>query len=627
MKTGQDIARINQGNPSPANSGEWAGLSDCRDEARFCAAWLSLQTSHISGVNAGLVLLKPGDGSPGVRATWPAPGLDLPDLFPLAERALTEGRTVTLLGRSDAGRTRLQSIGLLIAVPLGAGETSIGVAAFAIAIPNNMAAPAPEIVAEQIRWGAGWFEAIALARRSVAYERLSSSLDILAIVGEQQNLRAASIALVNDLADRLRCDRVSLGLAQSSGFIRIQAISRSASFRRQSRLVQALSKAMEEAADQGSTVALPPSASNGKQIALFHRQLLDEVRFAEACILTVPLSGGDHQPIGALLFERHRNEPFDSATQQLLEAIAVLLAPIVALQMDADRMVSGRLLHLFADGIRALTGPRRPSLKLGFAGLVAAILFVALASGEHRLTAKSVLEGEVQRAAVAPFDGFIRTAPRRAGDHVKAGELLAKLDDKDFVLDQLKAHAELEKLRQKQQEALAKHDRIPLTLLAFQIKQAESQLALANEKLARTRIVAPVSGLVVSGDLSQMLGSPVERGKVLFEVAPLDRYRLIINLDERDIRFVAPGQRGSVMLAGSPTEASPFQITKVTPVAASEDGRNSFRVEAALTSTDVPLRPGLEGIAKVEAGSRSLIWIWTHATLDWLRLNTWKYAY
>ena len=36
------------------------------------------------------------------------------------------------------------------------------------------------------------------------------------------------------------------------------------------------------------------------------------------------------------------------------------------------------------------------------------------------MTAKSVLEAEVQRAAVAPFDGFIRAAPVRAGDTVRA---------------------------------------------------------------------------------------------------------------------------------------------------------------------------------------------------------------
>ena len=58
--------------------------------------------------------------------------------------------------------------------------------------------------------------------------------------------------------------------------------------------------------------------------------------------------------------------------------------------------------------------------------------FLALATGEHRVSAKSVTEGLVQRAAVAPFDGFIQSAPMRAGDQVREGEVLASLNDGDL---------------------------------------------------------------------------------------------------------------------------------------------------------------------------------------------------
>ena len=59
-------------------------------------------------------------------------------------------------------------------------------------------------------------------------------------------------------------------------------------------------------------------------------------------------------------------------------------------------------------------------------------------------------------------------------------------------------------------------------VFAAQINQAEAQLALAEEKLARATLVAPFDGIVVSGDLSQQLGTPVEQGKLLFEIAPLE---------------------------------------------------------------------------------------------------------
>ena len=257
-------------------------------------------------------------------------------------------------------------------------------------------------------------------------------------------------------------------------------------------------------------------------------------------------------------------------------------------------------------------------------GSVSHFIFI-FAQGEHRVTAKSVLEGELQRAAVAPFEGFIRSAPVRAGDAVKRGDLLAALDDRDLILDQLKWRAERDKLLQKQREALAKHERSSFAVVASQIRQAESQVALADEKLARARIVAPFDGIVVSGDLSQMLGSPVEKGKTLFELAPLDSYRLIIHVDERDVRYIALDQRGIVALAGMPGNRLPLQLTKIMPVNVAEEGRNSFRVEARLLEVGSQLRPGMEGVAKIETGQRSLAWIWTRSLIDWLRIMAWRY--
>jgi multidrug efflux pump subunit AcrA (membrane-fusion protein) len=208
---------------------------------------------------------------------------------------------------------------------------------------------------------------------------------------------------------------------------------------------------------------------------------------------------------------------------------------------------------------------------------------------------------------------------------VQRNDLLVALDDRDLVLDQLKWRAERDKLVQKKREALAKHDRVNLAIFDSQVRQADVQLALAEEKLARARIVAPFDGIVVSGDLSQILGSPVEKGKVLFELAPLDSYRLVIHVGERDVRYISVGQRGIIALAGMPGEPLPLVLTKITPVTVAEEGRNAFRVEARLTEKGPHLRPGMEGVAKIETGQRSIVWIWTRGVAEWLRLAAWKY--
>jgi hypothetical protein len=44
-----------------------------------------------------------------------------------------------------------------------------------------------------------------------------------------------------------------------------------------------------------------------------------------------------------------------------------------------------------------------------------------------------------------------------------------------------------------------------------------------------------------------------------------------------------------------------------------------------LTHNSDRLRPGMEGIAKVDTGRRKLFWIWTHKFVDWLRLTLWTW--
>ena len=113
--------------------------------------------------------------------------------------------------------------------------------------------------------------------------------------------------------------------------------------------------------------------------------------------------------------------------------------------------------------------------------------------------------------------------------------------------------------------------------------------------------------------------------KSCFEVAPLEAYRVILEVDERDIAEIADGQEGHLVLSAFPNEPLPFTVTKVTPVSTARAGRNYFRVEAHLTHTSARLRPGMEGIGKIAIDRRLLLWIWTHQAVDWLRLQLWSW--
>jgi hypothetical protein len=61
-------------------------------------------------------------------------------------------------------------------------------------------------------------------------------------------------------------------------------------------------------------------------------------------------------------------------------------------------------------------------------------------------------------------------------------------------------------------------------------------------------------------------------------------------------------------------------------MASTRDGRNFFEVEGRFDGGPADLRPGLQGVAKIEAGNRTPAWIWTHRFFDWLRLALWSWG-
>jgi multidrug efflux pump subunit AcrA (membrane-fusion protein) len=261
-----------------------------------------------------------------------------------------------------------------------------------------------------------------------------------------------------------------------------------------------------------------------------------------------------------------------------------------------------------------------------FAGVsIAVVGFFAVATGDYRVTAKIIIEGQVQRVITSPFPAYLAEASARAGDIVRAGQALALLDDKDIKVEHIKALSQRDQLMRQYRQAMAKHDRAQAGISMAQLAQVEAQLELFQFQLDRTKIVAPFDGVIVSGDLSQSLGAPLEKGQVMFQIAPLDAYRVILKIDERAINEVHAGQQGRLVLSSLPGEKLPFSVENITPVSLSEEGQNFFRVEAKLTNVSTALRPGMEGVGKVEIGSRKLIWIWTHEIVDWLRLWMWSW--
>lgn len=447
------------------------------------------------------------------------------------------------------------------------------------------------------------------------------TLYVLATCLDETSAQSAAMACVSELAARCDCERVSYGRIDRRGRLRLVAMSNSARLAERSNLVRAIEAAMNEAIEQGHHVVYP--ARSGTVVADREHAVLARLH-DDAPVLTVPVAYAG-QMIGALTLERRAGCPFDVEAVDQAQTLATLAGPLLELKIRDAEPLRTRAASALRAAARAVAGPRHAGLKIAavFAGLL--VIALSLATGTHRVTAPAHLEGRVNRAVVAPIDGFVASAQVRAGDQIKQGQVMSRLDDRELTVELSKWRSEAAQLEKQYRGARAAHDRAESAIFSARMVRAEAQIALIEGQLARTELRAPFDGIVVAGDLSQLLGSPVVRGDVLFEVAPLNDYRVVLEVDERDIGYLGVGQGGRLALEGSPATPLPVRVESITPVAVARDGRNYFRVEASVDAPVAQLRPGMGGIAKIEAGDARLLWIWTHRVTNWVRLRLWAW--
>jgi biotin carboxyl carrier protein len=625
----------------------WLQFANARDSNSFLQGWLDVICTQSGRVQVAALLIQDRDGSSLVPAAiWPkAKEQDLSRLGEIVQRCLQQRRGMLEPAVDAPQQSRL-------AYPILMGEQVMG------AVVLELAADARASTAElkQVHWGLGWLVE-SMQRASVTQaqqdaQRIGSVMQAMAIALQQRKLKEILFEIANDTARRLGCARVAIGWVEQES-VKLAAMSDAAWLEKNSMLNKTYVAAMEETLDSRElliypalehTVAIslvaPKEAEAEEQLdknlptqpqlvvtpAIAISQHANLLRAQQATrVATVPLIQG-LDCIALMTLEWHGEQDVNPEKIAWLRAYASLLPSVLQDKKNAEKGLLTRGLDSIKNLAAKLFGPGHLLWKTATALAVLLVAIMAVVPVSYRVTAKAVLEGQTQRVVAAPFEGFVSSAAVRAGDVVKAGQILAQLDDRDLKVELAKWTSEREQYDRRLREAMAAHEMSNVQVYDAQFKQAEAQVRLVSEKLIRAQITAPYAGIVVSGDLSQMIGSPVETGKKLFEIAPLEQYRVILQVDEKEVRHIELDQPGQLLVSGVNDEPMDFKVAKLTPVATAQDGKNSFRIEAALSGPPHPrLRPGMEGVGKVAVGSRRLWWVITHSFTDWLRLSLWNW--
>lgn len=531
----------------------------------------------------------------------------------------------TVLGKLPIQRvsTSEASGARIVSTPIRVGDRQLG--ALAIAIDPAETASADELMGAIRRGLTHLFPLLGTVQPADAGG--AETLRLAAAVLSHPGFARSCTALANELMAMFRCQRVAIGVT-GRGMIHMTAVSHHDESVRGTEAFAEIEAAMEEAVDQATVIVYPPPSDAKPRITIAHAVL---ARSGPGAALTLPMAT-EGEILGAVTLETSRDTAFTEDEQALLEQMIGMLAPLLKLKQEAEESSWRRLRRRAGRWWARLRAPGLSPERLIVGGVLGALVALLVVPVPFRVTAPARVEGEIQRILAAPTDGFLQQVHVRPGDMVAEGQVLVELAQQDLLLERRKWQGEYAQHENAYGAAMARNDRVQLAISMARMQEAQAQLDLVEQQLVRASLVAPFDGIVAEGDLTQSLGAPVKKGERLITVAPRDRYRIIVEVDEHDITHVAAGADGALAPTARPDERQPLRVKRIAPVAAVIGERNVFEVEAAIDGDAAVagsrmLRPGMKGAAKIEAGWRPLGWVLLHRFADWLRLTAWRWGF
>lgn len=455
--------------------------------------------------------------------------------------------------------------------------------------------------------------------RQADLDRFHRAVRVLATLQEQSRFMAAAMALCNQVAADFGGDRVALGMLHGR-YVKLKSLNHTEKITRQMRLAQEIESAMEECVDQDVEI-LHPAPTSATYVSKAAAELSAHHGPTAVCVLPLRHEG---KVIGAISVERPTDKPMPTADIEALRLAADLCSPWLHGMFQRDRWFGARWALASKRGLANLVGPEHTWAKALAIAVLAFLVFVIVAKGNYRVEAPFTLDATVRQVVPAPFNGYLEKVNVKPGDKVEANTtVLATLDASELRLKLASAKADEASYLKQADQAMRDSKTVEVQIAQAQAERTRAQMRLLEYQIEQSTLRSPVTGVVVQGDLQKQLGAPVQTGQAMFEVAPLDALYAEVSVPEDRIPEIHRGDRGELASASHPGEFVGFTVERINPVAEVVKDRNVFKMRVKLERIEPWMRPGMEGLARVDLGKARYAWIWTRPMINWIRMKLW----
>jgi len=208
----------------------------------------------------------------------------------------------------------------------------------------------------------------------------------------------------------------------------------------------------------------------------------------------------------------------------------------------------------------------------------------------------ATLEPESEAEVAAKVSGVLLKLMVEEGDQVKAGQVLARLDDENPRLNVAKARATLKKLENDFRRSSEMFERKLLSVeqndkIRYDLETQRATFELAQLELSYTNITAPISG-VISRRMVKV-GNYIQVNQALFRIDNFDPLLAVLNVPERELRTLRADQKVVMQVDSIPGESFEGRIQRISPVVDAATG--TFRVTCEFRDESGRLKSGMFG--------------------------------
>lgn len=211
-----------------------------------------------------------------------------------------------------------------------------------------------------------------------------------------------------------------------------------------------------------------------------------------------------------------------------------------------------------------------------------------------RFEVVGTIEALAAVTVVGEIDAIVTALPFAEGSTIRKGDLIARLDDAQLAAEVARAEALRAQARasfERVKSIVGQGAGAPQDLddAAAALKVAEANLDLARARFAKTRIVAPFTGVVGSRRIS--VGTFLRAGQAITDLANVDEMRVTFSAPERFLGRLKQGAAVAVSTPAYPDTGLRGEILVVEPMI--DEATRTARVVARVQNPARRLRPGM----------------------------------